>query len=599
MSRMGNPSGGAFRDAVCPLVLSTVGPTPGAGAYLADPAARRLLEFFEAKGLAALKEEDRREQWYDDWLAYQAGHGLYAAVLSPKAYSAAGREFDLLRYARFLEVFGYCSAAHGYSLQVTSLGLFAIMAGSNPDLKREAVAAVEAGGLLAFAVSERDHGADLLGNAFTVRDAGPGRFVAGGSKFYIGNANSAAMIAVLAKKEGRRVAAAGEARRAPMAVFALRPGRSPGFGNVRKIHTLGVRSGFVGAFDVAGHEFPESDVVADGRGAWDAVFAAITLGKFFLGFGSVGICEHALAEAAAHLTSRILYGKPVLAMPHIRSLAAQAYARLAAMKLYAYRAVDYARAATAADRRYVLFCAVQKAKVSTEGVRVMALLSECVGAKGFEADTFFEMALRDAQLIPGLEGSTHVNLALAAQFIPRYFDHPDAALGEPGSLVAGGQPAGENEYLWEARTGALHTVAFPPYLRAYRPLRHVPNVRTFARQAKALRLCLRAGRCKRALAAGTETALALGQCLATVAYGQLIAENAARLGVAPALVSAVFHLLVNDLSGSALALASSPDLGPAGRALVRRVVAVPRTSRADWDDVAGRVIARAAPPQPA
>ena len=87
-------------------------------------------------------------------------------------------------------------------------------------------------------------------------------------------------------------------------------------------------------------------------------------------------------------------------MPHIRATTAQAYARLTAMKLYAYRALDYVHAASADDRRYLLFCAVQKAKVSTEGVKVMSLLSECIGAKGFESDTYFEMALRDSSSSP-------------------------------------------------------------------------------------------------------------------------------------------------------------------------------------------------------
>src|SRR5882757_6337788 len=70
---------------------------------LPEPATRKLAEFFEKKGLLAIKQEDQREQWYDDWLAYLAEHQLYVAVLSPKAYSTAGRQFDLLRYARFIE----------------------------------------------------------------------------------------------------------------------------------------------------------------------------------------------------------------------------------------------------------------------------------------------------------------------------------------------------------------------------------------------------------------------------------------------------------------------------------------------------------------
>src|SRR6476660_2760561 len=134
-------------------------------------------------------------------------------------------------------------------------------------------------------------------------------------------------------------------------------------------------------------------------------------------------------------------------MPHIRSMMAQAYARLTAMKLYAYRALDYVHAATAFDRRYLLVAAVQKARVSTEGVQVMALLSECSGAKGFESDTYFEMALRDVHLIPGLEGSTHINLGLTAQFIPKYFAGESANLIDPKSLSAGEAAAGENSYL--------------------------------------------------------------------------------------------------------------------------------------------------------
>ena len=174
-------------------------------------------------------------------------------------------------------------------------------------------------------------------------------------------------------------------------------------------------------------------------------------GKVFPGFGSIGICERARsAEAVDHLSRRRLYGEAVIEMPHIRAQLGQAYARLMGMKLYAYRALDYVHAASPGERRYLLYCAVQKAKVSTEGVKVMALLSECIGAKGFEADTFFEMALRDIQLIPSLEGSTHINLALAAQFMGRYFERSGAALTAPKSVVAGEAGAEENAYLFTA-----------------------------------------------------------------------------------------------------------------------------------------------------
>jgi acyl-CoA dehydrogenase len=569
-------------DAVRPNAFLTHLQATGAGAYLGDALIERLFDFFKRKRLAALKEEDRQEQWYDDWLAYQAKHQLYARLLSPKKYSSLGTQFDLLRLTRFLEVFGYCGPGHGYSFQVTFLGLFAILMGSNDELKREAIASLEAGGVFAFAVSEQEHGADLLGNAFMVRETRSDRYVANGNKYYIGNSNCASMISVLARKEDH----APSAKRAPFIFFALRPRLTPAFQNNRKIHTLGVRAGFVGAFEVKDHEFPKSDVICEGRAAWDAIFGTVTLGKFFLGFGSIGICQHAFEEASAHLGTRILYGKPAIEMPLLRSAVAQAYARLAAMKLYAYRALDYVHAANAADRRYMLFAAVQKAKVSTEGVKVMALLSECIGAKAFEADTYFEMALRDAQLIPSVEGSTHVNLALIARFITRYFSRFDSNLVNPESLAAKGKAADENPFLMEARTGSLNSISFPDYLLAYQPLLSIPNVRSFAQQARAFQRVIWAARAIRLPLGDAEIALILGQFVATIVYGQLIAENAERLSVPSPLVNSIFHVLVNDLSAAAMILASSPKLNMLSKVLIRRLIAIPKTSASDWEHAA-------------
>ncbi|TWT41879.1 Acyl-CoA dehydrogenase, short-chain specific [Phycisphaerae bacterium RAS1] len=583
----------AAQAAIYPLGLSGRRRCAGAALYLDQPLIGKLAEFFEKKGLAAIKEEDQREQWYDDWLAFQARHRLYAQLICPRQLSTLGSEFDLLRFARFLEVFAYFSPAHGYSLQVSFLGFFAILLGDNLALKQEAAAALERGGLLAFGVSERGHGSDLLGNEFTVVESGGGRYLANGAKYYIGNANAAAMIAILARKENQR--SAGSARRAPLVLFALRPGDSKGLRSAQKIRTLGVRSAFVGEFEVKDHAFDAADVIAEGRQAWDAVFGAVTLGKFFLGFGSIGICAHAFEEAAGHLRARVLYGKPVIEMPHIRATLVQAYARLTAMKLYAYRALDYVHAANATDRRYLLFAAVQKAKVSTEGVRVMALLSECVGARGFESETFFEMALRDVQLIPGLESSAHINLGLTVQFMPRYLTGPEPALAQPGSLVAGDVASDENTYLMEGRTGAIHTIAFPHFLRAFRPLMAVENVRRFAQAAKAFQLLVRRRPPDPSPRADSPATLALGQCLATIAYGQLVAENALRLSVPSAMIAAMFQALVHDFSVAALTLFScggadldcgASEAGARGRRLFRRLVSAPRLTDSQRDFVA-------------
>jgi len=286
------------------------------------------------------------------------------------------------------------------------------------------------------------------------------------------------------------------------------------------------------------------------------------------------------------LRKRILYGKPATDMPHIRLALAGAFARLTGMKLYAARALDYLQAASPDDRRYLLFNAVQKARVSTEGVKVMGLLSESIGAKGFEAETFFETALREAPMIPGLEGSTHINFAFTAQFIDHYF--ADSADGPPppeSVTLAQAQPD-ENPYWMGPRDRHPKTVRFGPYLAACKALRAVPNVRTFARQVKAFRHLF--SRCDAEppdIAADAGLTIAVGKCFSAVVYGQLVAENCEAAAVTPALMSVVFHGLIEDLTIEAVRLATLFPPGSAHRAQLKRIVRIPRTSAADVDAV--------------
>src|SRR5262245_59595693 len=121
MSRATAGSGCISPEGLLPLMMDSATPSPGAAEYLESPTIRLLVEFFKTKGLGTLKEEDRQEGWYQDWIDYQGGHGLYAALLSPKQFSTRGARFELRNYTRFLETFAYFSPAHAYSLHVSFL----------------------------------------------------------------------------------------------------------------------------------------------------------------------------------------------------------------------------------------------------------------------------------------------------------------------------------------------------------------------------------------------------------------------------------------------------------------------------------------------
>jgi hypothetical protein len=77
--------------------------------------------------------------------------------------------------------------------------------------------------------------------------------------------------------------------------------------------------------------------------------------------------------------------------------------------------------------------------------------------------------------------------------------------------------------------------------------------------------------------------MALGQCFATIAYGQLIAENAVRLDLPEAITSSIFAVLVEDLSTLALQLAAVPGINGARRESISRMVEVPSLNVEEWD----------------
>jgi hypothetical protein len=113
----------------------------------------------------------------------------------------------------------------------------------------------------------------------------------------------------------------------------------------------------------------------------------------------------------------------------------------------------------------------------------------------------------------------------------------------------------------------------------------VEGTATFLRQVEVFR------EIATAKSAGDETTdmqfeMALGHCFVTIAYGQLIAENAVRLDLPKAVTSSIFSVLVEDLSTLALRLAAISGISRGLRESISRMIEIPNVNSADWDLVA-------------
>lgn len=504
-----------------------------------DLKARRLLratiQWFEARGKTELKRVHHEREWYGDFLDFMASEKAFATFLTP---GSQGGRWDTASICAFGELLAFYGLGYWYAWQVTILGLGPVWQSENEAAKARAAQILQEGGVFAFGLSEKAHGADIYTTDMVLTRDAKG-FRANGSKYYIGNGNVAGMVSVF----GRMAGVEGPEGY----VFFAADSQHPSYELVKNLVSSQM---YVSEFRLHDYPVDAADILHTGPAAFDAALNTVNIGKFNLGFASIGICEHAIYEAITHAENRILYGRRVTDFPHVRQGLTDAYARLVAMKLFGERAIDYVRAASLDDRRYLLFNPVTKMKVTTEGERVIDGLWDVVAAKGFEKDTYFEQAAMDIRALPKLEGTVHVNMALVLKFLPNYLLAPSTLPAVPRC-----RDDADDAFLFhQGPARGLGKVRFADWRTPYDAFADLPNVAVFREQAEGLvDLVTNAGP-DADQAKDLDMLLALGELFTLVVYGQLILEQASLTALDPDLIDRIFDVLVRDFSAYAVNL---------------------------------------------
>lgn len=531
---------------------------------------RKTIAFFEEKGLGRVKDDDHAAVWYDDFLDFQRKEGIFATLLTPSAYGdGADTRWDTYRICEFAEILGFYGLAYWYTWQVSVLGLGPIWMSDNEQLKQRAAQCLRDGEIFAFALSERTHGADVYSTDMIVTRQDDGTYRASGPKYYIGNGNAAAMVSVFGKMADT-----------DEYVFFVADSRHPNYKLIRNVvHS----QSYVAQFELDEYPLTDADFLHRGDGAFHAALNTVNIGKYNLGWASIGIATHAFYEAIDHAAKRRLYGMAVTDFPHVKQLFTDAWCRLLAMKLVALRASDYMRSASPDDRRYLLYNPVVKMKVTTQGEDVINHLWDVIAAKGFEADMYFEMAARDIRALPKLEGTVHVNVALIAKFMPNYFfdpaDHP------PVGVV---DDAVNDDFLFhQGPTRGLGRIRFHDYQPAFDAF-DLANVNLFEEQVAVFKDLLVTAPPTDEQTRDIEFLLAMGEIFTLVVYAQLLLENAAIHGVDHDVVDQIFDVVVRDTSHFALRLHDIPsataDQMEACLRMIRKPVVDADRYRRVWTD---------------
>ena len=559
---------------------------------------RALVAFFEGKGLATLKAEHHSAEWYEDFLANLAERGTFARFGTPAAVGAAtgvaDARWDTARINEFNEILAFYSLSHWYAWQVTVLGLGPVWTSANNDAQELVAELLADGDVFGFGLSEKEHGADIYSTDMVLTRSGDG-WKATGEKYYIGNGNVAGRLAVFGRFADDDPEYAGE-----YAFFLVDPAH-PAYTLQKNVVASQM---FVAAFTLTDYPVEPVDILHTGKPAWDAALATVNIGKANLGWASIGICEHAFYESVTHANNRVLYGTTVTSFPHVRRMLGDAYARMIAMKLYAARATDYMRTASADDRRFLLFNPLTKMKVTAEGERVIDLLWDVIAARGFEEDTYFEQATSHIRALPKLEGTVAVNVALVLKFLPQYLA---AAAGQGPELPEIGvvTAAGDDTYLFEqGPASGLGRIGFHDPKPAFARFAALPNVEVFIKQMDAFATLAVTAPPTAEQQKDLDYLQSLGQLFTQIVYAQLVCEAAAlalddggvRSGVADftalteAHIDRIFAVFVQDMSEYALQLHGRATATAEQRAAALAIIAAPVVDAAAEDVFVAEVL---------
>jgi acyl-CoA dehydrogenase len=530
-----------------------------------DAETRRLLratiDFFEGQGKKRLLDDDLTVRWPLEFVAFVKREKLFATFLTPSEFADgdSNKRWDAARNAALSEIFGFYGLTYWYTEQVTILGLGPIWQSENKDAKLKAADDLEAGEVMAFGLSEREHGADVYNTDMMLTPASEEDrangilYRASGEKYYIGNGNVASMVSVFGRLSD---AADARSETTPVGddayVFFTADSRHDDYHLIDNVVHMQI---YVSTFRLENYPVREEDILHTGVEAFAAALNTVNIGKFNLCTCSIGMVEHAFYEAITHAQNRILYGNPVTDFAHVRANFVDSYARLVAMKLFSQRSVDYLRSASLDDRRYLLFNPVTKAKVTMEGETIVRSLHDVIAAKGYEKNTMFREVAQLIGALPRLEGTVHVNVGLVLKFMPNYMLNPK----DYPQIPTRNDPADDTFFWNQGPTRGAGKVQFADWTPAYERHESIPNVARFYEQAKAFQKMLVTAAPDPDQLKDLDFLLNVGHLFSLIVYGQLILEQAELTGVDDDIVDQIFDFQIRDFSTYAVALHGKPS----------------------------------------
>ncbi|MCC3767172.1 acyl-CoA dehydrogenase family protein [Streptomyces sp. UNOC14_S4] len=281
----------------------------------------------------------------------------------------------------------------------TYLGTVCTWVGGTPAQARHTAREVMAGTVHSFALTERDHGSDLLAGDLSAW-AVPGGYRLDGEKWLINNATRGTRLCVLARTDG-----AGGSRGFSLFTVDKRDLDADTYRTLPAVPTHGIRGTDISGISFTGAQVPAGAMIgAPGTGV-ETALKSLQLTRTLCAALSSGAADHALRIALDHGLGADAETSVILADAYADLLIAEAVGIVGARGIHSLT-----------GELNVLSAAV-KHYVPTSVDAMIKRLGAALGAEAHVTDGPFEKVARDHSIVGIFDGNSVVNLlALIHQF---------------------------------------------------------------------------------------------------------------------------------------------------------------------------------------
>lgn len=345
----------------------------------------------------------------------------------------------------------------------TYLGAVCVWVDGSAEQCRRLGAAIASRLPVSLALTERDHGSDLLAGEVAAKPDAAEGYLLSGEKWLINNATRGSLLSVLCRTDP-----GGGPRGYSVLLVDKRTLPAGTYRHLDKVRTHGIRGA-----DISGIAFERAPVPADAvvgavGGGLETVLKSLQLTRTMCAALSLGAADHALALGLDFAAGRGLYGRSLIELPQARRTLAEGTADVLADEALALVA---ARAVQTVPQDLSVVAAVTKYLVPVRTEAVVAALTRLLGAraflKGVHAGGRFQKVDRDHRIVGLFDGNTLVNLnSLISQFRMLVRSHERGTGDVAGAAAAFGlgtplPPAALDRLSLIARRGSGVLAALP------------------------------------------------------------------------------------------------------------------------------------------